>query len=338
MTAPLHCTATFEIVYTLLVTQSGSGSGTINPLGGVYPRGATVTITAMPNADSIFTGWSGDCSGTASSTQITVDKAHGCSAAFILKNLILKLNTTGNGTGRIVPRPNQDGKGCDTNCSEIYVVGTVVSLMAIPDFDSAFSGWSGDCSGTTTSLSITMSEIKSCTATFGLSPLSYFLHPVPRLLFPSENEKVLGTTIPFRFTPSAATSVSTITYDLCLRKKDPEFVPSDCAPSKIPLSVAGIGIGIGIVPSAIGFLLLGVMTILGRLFGKRLTVVSILIVLTTGLLLASCGQPLPPVAPNEMVATRSGLESKTTYYWKVVAKDISNGSTAESDVRSFITE
>jgi hypothetical protein len=61
--------------YALAVTKSGTGSGIVTSLpigidcGSVcsaqYNQGTVVTLTPVPNTDSVFTGWSGsDCSGT----------------------------------------------------------------------------------------------------------------------------------------------------------------------------------------------------------------------------------------------------------------------------------
>src|SRR5262245_58444064 len=60
--------------YTVSVTKTGNGSGTVtsSPSGincgggcsGSYPGGTSVTLTATPAAGSTFAGWSGTCSGT----------------------------------------------------------------------------------------------------------------------------------------------------------------------------------------------------------------------------------------------------------------------------------
>lgn len=86
---------TYDFVTTsflLTVSKTGTGTGTItsSPIGidcgttcsasFVYPT--MVTLTATPNPDSTFTGWSGEtCSGTGTCT-VTMDAARSVSAAF----------------------------------------------------------------------------------------------------------------------------------------------------------------------------------------------------------------------------------------------------------------
>ena len=58
------------------------------------------------------------------------------------------------------------GSGTVNPSNGTYESGTVVSVSATPSSGYTFSGWSGDASGTTNPLSITMNSNKSITATF----------------------------------------------------------------------------------------------------------------------------------------------------------------------------
>jgi len=65
--------------YTLNVTKSGTGTGTVNGSGtpaincgstcsASYVSGTSITLSAIPNAGSTFSGWSGACSGNGACT------------------------------------------------------------------------------------------------------------------------------------------------------------------------------------------------------------------------------------------------------------------------------
>jgi hypothetical protein len=82
----------------------------------------------------------------------------------------LSVSKIGTGTGQVTSQPV--GINCGDDCSDIYNHGTGVTLTAISDPGSTFSGWSGDgCSGTEQCV-INMNNDKSITATFTLSPPS----------------------------------------------------------------------------------------------------------------------------------------------------------------------
>ena len=75
---------------TIIVEPSGSGGVMANLAGGgygedsgrVYGWGAVLTLRAVPGVKSYFVGWGGDCSGTAPTTQLTMDGDKTCTATF----------------------------------------------------------------------------------------------------------------------------------------------------------------------------------------------------------------------------------------------------------------
>lgn len=77
----------------LTVTRSGNGGGrvTSSPAGiecgadceGEYADGAAVTLTATPDAGSIFNGWSGACRGSGTTCQLTMDRSLTATATFL---------------------------------------------------------------------------------------------------------------------------------------------------------------------------------------------------------------------------------------------------------------
>jgi hypothetical protein len=84
--------ATFSPVgttYTLDVSLAGTGSGTVTGTGigcpgdctEDYSAGTSVTLTASPDGTDVFTGWSGDCTGTGTCT-VTMDGVKTVTATF----------------------------------------------------------------------------------------------------------------------------------------------------------------------------------------------------------------------------------------------------------------
>lgn len=168
--------------HTLTVTREGAGRGkvTSSPAGincgsdctEAYAAGTEVTLSARAARDSTFAGWSGDCSGTASTCTVTMDQARSVTATFTsgseppppTEGHTLTVTLSGTGRGRVTSSPA--GITCGTDCSETYAAGTLVTLTAQAASGSVFAGWSGACSGTATTCTLTMDAAKSVTATF----------------------------------------------------------------------------------------------------------------------------------------------------------------------------
>jgi uncharacterized repeat protein (TIGR02543 family) len=70
----------------------------------------------------------------------------------------LSLTTAGTGSGSVSKSPDQ----------QAYAANSQVALTATPSVSSDFTGWSGDASGSTNPLTITMNANKSITANFAL--------------------------------------------------------------------------------------------------------------------------------------------------------------------------
>jgi uncharacterized repeat protein (TIGR01451 family) len=184
-------------VYTLTVTKSGNGTGTITSstgLNGTIACGATCSATflsgtvvnlgAGPDANSLLQSWGGACAGTPNnqSCSVTMNADTMVSAVFVL-GIALNVSVTGGGTGVVT---SSDGSiSCsDTGgtCSSLNVPGTTVVLAAVPSGGSQFSSWSGACSGTNpNSCSVTLNSNQTVTAniapapTFSVTPSSMSL-------------------------------------------------------------------------------------------------------------------------------------------------------------------
>ncbi len=179
ITADMNCTATFNKVsppptvnYTLTLQKDGTGSGKVSsePTGvdcGAdctedYLSGTTVTLTATPEADSTFTGWSDACSGTEISTTVTLDAAKDCTANFALKHYTLTVTKMGDGT--ITSQPA--GINCGETCTANYPSGTTITLMATPTIYTQFIGFTGDAD--CTDGQVTLNTAVNCVANFDL--------------------------------------------------------------------------------------------------------------------------------------------------------------------------
>lgn len=155
----------------LTVTRAGSGSGTVTstPAGincgtscsGSFSAGTSVVLTATPAANNTFDGWSGACSGKGSCT-VVLNQASSVTATFS-GAVQLSVKKTGTGTGTITSAPA--GIDCGSSCTASFATGTTLTLTAVPDASSTFSGWSGVCSGTGT-CQVTVTQATTVSAAF----------------------------------------------------------------------------------------------------------------------------------------------------------------------------
>jgi hypothetical protein len=77
----------------------------------------------------------------------------------------LTVTKSGTGSGRVTADP--PALDCGPDCAARYLGGTAVTLTATPgDEYSHFVGWGGNCSGTGSTVAVTMDAAKTCTATF----------------------------------------------------------------------------------------------------------------------------------------------------------------------------
>ena len=81
-----------------------------------------------------------------------------------MKTCALSVSKSGKGGGTVTSTPI--GINCGTDCTEPYATGTKVTLTATPNVGTRFTGWSGACSGTKPTCTVSMTASKSVTATF----------------------------------------------------------------------------------------------------------------------------------------------------------------------------
>jgi len=148
---------TYIIVkYNLNIYATQGGIVTPSPGVYLYPAGTDVTITATPDNNYRFSGWTGDVSaGHENDNPLTIDMDSNKS---LTANFIRQYNLTiaaGSG-GTTDPSPG----------TYTYDTGKAVTITASANSGYRFSGWSGDASGTTNPITITMDSNKSVTANF----------------------------------------------------------------------------------------------------------------------------------------------------------------------------
>jgi hypothetical protein len=98
MSAARNVTATFDPAPPQALSVAVAGTGSVTATGIACPGdcaesyafGAVVTLTAAPAAGSALTGWSGACTGTALTCQVTMSQARSVTATFAQSNALFK--------------------------------------------------------------------------------------------------------------------------------------------------------------------------------------------------------------------------------------------------------
>ena len=129
----------FADPYTLTLTTSGTGAGTIETnSSGPFNYGDVIRIWANASTGSTFTGFTGSLSGTGTPQDLTFDDNESVDAAFTLNGpYTLTLTTSGTGAGTI-----------EANSSGPFYYGDVVRIWANASTGSTFAGFTGSLSGT----------------------------------------------------------------------------------------------------------------------------------------------------------------------------------------------
>jgi hypothetical protein len=177
MDAAKSVAATFTLVpHSLTVSKAGSGAGTVfSSPGGIscgadcaqdYSHGRIVVLTPAAEAGSVFTGWSGACSGVGLCV-VTVDAAKSVTATFETLRPVT-LSVVGNGTAGISPSGTSCGPGC-----QLYPQGTEVTVTAgWSSATTVFVGWTLNSTfvGFANPLTFNVGGPTAVTATFAPKP------------------------------------------------------------------------------------------------------------------------------------------------------------------------
>ncbi len=144
----------------LTITATSGSDGSISPQGSVIVNyGENQTFTVSPNAGYHIADVLVDGSSVGALTSYTFTNViinHTIAASFAINTYTLTI-TSANGT--VTKNPDQVN----------YNHGSTVQLTATPAVGYSFSSWSGDASGSTNPLTVTMDGNKNITANFTLN-------------------------------------------------------------------------------------------------------------------------------------------------------------------------
>ena len=139
---------------TYIVTFSGSTGGSVSNIGGEYDEGTTVSVSAQPETGYEFVGWSDESS--QNPRTITVSQNLNLTALFSRQQFSVSVNTQGEGT---VATSGATGQGS-------FEYGSSARFEAVPAAGWYFDSWSGNASGTSNPLNISVDGPLTITATF----------------------------------------------------------------------------------------------------------------------------------------------------------------------------
>jgi Divergent InlB B-repeat domain len=173
-------------VPSLTITKVGTGSVSSSDkviscgskCSSTYTLGTVLTLTAQPASNNIFTGWDGACTGAQLTCTVTVNDAINVNATFAAApsgggaagggggnqtpQFTLSIGRSGLGT----VTSNPAGIDCGKICSAKVNSGTTVTLSATPASGLRFINWSGACSGTAQTCSVTINKDTQVQANF----------------------------------------------------------------------------------------------------------------------------------------------------------------------------
>ncbi len=139
-----------------------------------FAPNTAVTLTATPGVGQSFTGWTGVCTGSARTCVVTMDPARtrgtpgtpDVTARFAPEagqtTYTFSLTITGSGTVASSPA----GINCTVNCTAVFPANTLVTLTATPAAGQSFTAWSGACTGSASSCTVTLDQARTVGAKF----------------------------------------------------------------------------------------------------------------------------------------------------------------------------
>ena len=180
ITESKYVTASFVVIQPpgIIVTIYGSGTVTSAPTGincsttgaagcsAAFATGTSVQLTATPATGYHFYGWSPAC-GTTPTCTVSVTEGKTVLAAFAQDQpATLTVHTSGNGSVTSSPAGISCSNTATTGCAATFTTNAQVVMTETPASGYRFYGWSGPCTGTDATCTLSMNESKSLTAVF----------------------------------------------------------------------------------------------------------------------------------------------------------------------------
>jgi uncharacterized repeat protein (TIGR02543 family) len=185
--------ANFTAIRYTLTTSSNPANGGWTTGGGTYIFGQSVTITAAPNNGYNFVNWTEGNNVVSPSPyhNLYIDGNRTFVANFAIITYTLTI-TSVNGT--VTKNPDQAN----------YNQGSAVQLTATPSTGYTFTGWSGDATGSTNPLTVTMNSDKNITANFTINTYTLTLNATNGTVAknPDRANYNYGSTVQLTATPS----------------------------------------------------------------------------------------------------------------------------------------
>ena len=190
---------------------SDLAAGTDPQLVALAGNGGPTATHAFAPTSPVLDAWASGCADAADQRGIARPQGDACDiGAFEYRQNRLGVTSVGGGSvsAGASPVPLQGAiANCIGTCAADYdgELAPVVNLVATPDAGRLFSGWSGDCSGSSASTTVAMDQARSCTATFMPDSVVVTPNAGPNgSLSPSTPQTVpFGSTISFTVTPAA---------------------------------------------------------------------------------------------------------------------------------------
>jgi len=127
--------------------------------------GTQVLLSETPAAGFTFVNWSASGCGSNPTCAMTINTSptQAVTANFT-NSTVLSVTLAGSGTGTVTSNPT--GINCGATCSAGFASGSQVTLTETPAANNTFTGWSGACTGTNSTCTVTMNGAQAATATF----------------------------------------------------------------------------------------------------------------------------------------------------------------------------